>query len=185
MNFLLFSGSLRTASLNKKLVVQMNSLLSEHSNLSTTVADIKKLNLPVYDGDIEAQGIPEGAKELGQLIAQADAVIIASPEYNGSIAGSLKNTIDWVSRIRPNPFEQKPILLTGASPGAFGSIRALDTTRAPFNAMGSFVYPQTFALPLAGEAFLATGDLASDVTKKRLETLLLNFAGYVEKLKKN
>lgn len=183
MNFLLICGSLRTGSLNKKLLVEINTLLSEHSAYATEVVDLKKLSIPVYDGDIEAQGIPHGVIELGKMISHADGIIISSPEYNSSIAGPLKNTIDWVSRIRPNPWAGKAILLTGASPGAFGSIRGLSATRAPLDALSSYVYPQTFALPLAGDAFLPTGDLASEVTKKKLAGLLENFSEFAEKFK--
>src|SRR4051812_23259552 len=123
MKYLLFSGSLRTGSLNKKLVAVAEKIISGKAENEVSIADIRSLSIPVYDGDIEAAGIPEGVKKLGSMIQAANAIVISSPEYNGSIAGSLKNTIDWISRLRPVPFEGKPVLLLGASPGGFGAIR--------------------------------------------------------------
>lgn len=183
MNYLLFSGSLRSGSYNKKLVAVVHSILAGNPAANIKIADIRSLSIPVYDGDVEAVGIPEGVKELGKMIQEADALIISSPEYNGSIAGVLKNTIDWVSRLRPVPLERKPILLMGASPGYFGSIRALGFTRAPFETLGSYLYPQSFALPKAGDAFTPTGDLVDEGTKKRLSGILDSFAQFAEKLK--
>lgn len=180
MNILLFSGSLQINSLNKKLLAVANHILVSHKH-KTTVADLKSLAFPVYDGDIEAAGIPEGVKQLGQMIAQADALVIASPEYNGAMAGSLKNAVDWVSRIRPMPLGKKPVLLMGASPGGFGAIRALGNSRAPFETLGCFVYPQTFALPKADQAFSPTGEFGDEKTKQHLADLLVNYTDFAEK----
>src|SRR5947209_2073082 len=124
MKLLLFSGSLRAGSLNKKLLLATRELLRQMPACETSLADLKALNLPLYDGDIEAQAMPNGVIQLGQLVSEAHALIIASPEYNASIAAPLKNTIDWLSRLRPVPLQSKPILMMGASPGAFGAIRA-------------------------------------------------------------
>jgi NAD(P)H-dependent FMN reductase len=117
MNLLLFAGSLRQESYNRKLLAVAQGLLAE---------------------------MPESVKSLGQMIQSADALVIASPEYNASISSPLKNAVDWVSRLRPIPLDKKPVLLMGTSPGAFGSIRGLGHTRAPFETLGSFIYPQPF-----------------------------------------
>lgn len=182
MKFLLFSGSLRTGSLNKKLLAEIAKILKEIPGCEVQIADIKALSIPVYDGDIESEGMPTGVQKLGEMIKNADALITCSPEYNGSIAGPLKNTIDWISRLRPIPLEKMPVLLTGASPGGFGSIRALGQTRAPFEALGSFVYPQSFALPKAHEAFTPEGELVDPGTKKRLEALLVSYKEFAQKI---
>jgi len=184
MNYLLFSGSLRTASLNKKLIHVGSSILKE-KNFNAEVIDLKTLSIPVYDGDIEAEGIPEGVKKLSELVNKADGIIISGPEYNGSISGSLKNTIDWVSRIRPIPWEKKTILLMGASPGYFGAIRALGVSKAPFETLGAYVFPQTFALPKASEAFTESGDLSDVGTKKKLTDLIMSFDSFSRKFKKD
>lgn len=180
MKTLLFSGSLRTESLNRKLVAVAKGLLEKNGS-EVTVADLRELQIPVYDGDIEAKGIPEGVQKLGNLIRGADSLVISSPEYNASIAGSLKNTIDWVSRLRPVPLEGKPVFLMGASPGGFGSIRALGATRAPFDTLSAFVYPQTFALPKAHEAFTPEGGLKDAGTEKRLKETLEKFTAFAAK----
>ncbi|WP_413613257.1 NADPH-dependent FMN reductase [Bdellovibrio sp. HCB-110] len=182
MNLLLFAGSLRTESFNRKLLAVAQGILTETPEHKVTVADLKTLALPVYDGDIEAAGMPESVKTLGQLIQSADALVISSPEYNASISSPLKNAIDWVSRLRPIPLEKKPVLLMGTSPGAFGSIRGLGHTRAPFETLGSFLYPQPFAVPKAAEAFLSSGDLAEPATKQKLKALLQNYVHFAQNL---
>lgn len=179
MKILLFAGSLRKDSFNKKLLFQIQQILKEDSALEIQVLDLQVLNFPVYDGDIEARGIPESVSLMGKAITDADAVIISSPEYNGSISSPLKNTIDWVSRLRPVPWEKKNILLTGTSPGYFGTIRALGHTLAPFQALGSYVYPQNFALPKAGDAFEVDGGFKDPSVDKRLRELLKNFVSYL------
>jgi chromate reductase len=184
MKILLFAGSLRADSLNKKLVAIAKNILAQKASLQVTSVDLKTLSIPVYDGDIEALGIPEGVKLLGQLIAEADALVLSSPEYNGSIAGSFKNTIDWISRLRPQPLSQRPVLLMGASPGYFGAVRALSEARTPFNTLGAYLFPQTFALPKAAEAITSTGELQDEATKKNLETLLSDFQIFSEKFAK-
>ena len=181
MKYLLFSGSLRTESLNKKLISYVGQVLSQNSNNQINIVDLKTLSLPVYDGDIENSGIPEGVKMLGYFISESQAIIISSPEYNGAIAGSLKNTIDWISRLRPVPLEGKPILLLGASPGALGTVRALASSRIPFENLGSFLYPQSFGLPKANEAFGADGSLVDPGQQKRLNDLLGKFENYAKK----
>ncbi len=181
MKILLFSGSLRKDSLNKKLLNQIHEILKEDKNLDVQILDLQELNFPVYDGDIEALGIPESVSRMGLAISQADAIIISSPEYNGSIASPLKNAIDWVSRLRPVPWEKKNVLLTGASPGYFGTIRALGHTLAPFQALGSYVYPQNFALPKAGEAFGEDGKIKDASIEKRLREVLKGYLLYVDR----
>lgn len=183
MKYLLFSGSLRTDSLNKKLIKVVHKILTEQPANEVATADIRSLSIPVYDGDIETAGIPEGVEKLGEMISNTHAVIISSPEYNSSIAGPLKNTIDWISRLRPIPFESKAILLLGASPGGFGAIRGLTATRAPLENLGSFVFPQVFALPKANEAFKSEGVLADTSTQKKLSETLFKFDQFANKLK--
>jgi chromate reductase, NAD(P)H dehydrogenase (quinone) len=188
MKYLLFSGSLRKDSLNKKLITATKNILSidepkTEIKKEITVADLKELNIPIYDGDVESIGFPEGVQQLGELIKKSDALIIASPEYNGSIAGPLKNCIDWVSRLRPNPFNEKPVLLMGASPGTFGAIRSLSTTRTPLENLNCYVYPKPFALPKAHEAFDSENKLINEDIRKKLTEILFNFEKFSERFK--
>ena len=181
MNFLLFAGSLRTESLNKKLLQAAHHLITQDENTQSEMVDIRSLEIPLYDGDHEeANGIPQGVKKLGEMIQKAHALIIAGPEYNHTISGVLKNIIDWVSRLKPVPFEKKPVLLLGASPGIFGSIRGLEFTRVPLEALNAYVYPQPFALPKAGNAF-SSGKLVDTAMEKNLLNLLESYKEFVKK----
>lgn len=180
MYYLLFAGSLRKDSLNKKFIGVANEILKS-KGLETKIIDLKDLKLPVYDGDIESAGMPEGVTRLGELVANAKGIIISGPEYNGSISGSLKNTIDWVSRLRPVPWERKPVLLLGASPGAYGASHGLAATKPPFERLGAYVYPQVLGLSKAHEAFDESNNLKDDAFKSRLDKLLGQFQEYVSR----
>lgn len=178
MKILIFAASLRKDSLNKKLVTQTKNILSTLPHIEIDLADFREFEMPIYDGDLEStKGIPKGALELITRLQSADALIVSTPEYNGSIPGSLKNALDWVSRAKPNPFDAKPVLLLGASPGALGSIRGLWHSRVPFEALGAFVYPQMFGLAKAHEAFDESGTLKDS---KNLEQLTKTLSGYLK-----
>lgn len=181
MKILLFAGSLRTESLNKKLIKVAKTIVASFPDCECESVDLRSLDIPVYDGDIESRGIPDGVKKLGEMIAQADAVITASPEYNWSISGPFKNAIDWVSRLRPVPFDKKPIFLMGASPGGFGAIRGLTATRAPLEANGAYLFPAIFALPKAGQAFSATGELTDPETETKLRGSITQFISFTQR----
>ena len=182
MKILFFAGSLRKDSLNKKLVNVAKDALNGKAGVEGVFVDLKELAIPVYDGDIEAQEIPEGVRKLGQMVSASQALVVASPEYNGAISSPLKNTIDWISRLKPVPFEKKCVLLMGASPGAFGAIRALSQGRVSLDALGAYVYPQVFGLPKAHEAFSSQGGLVDVTLQKRLDQILTAFLDYSERL---
>jgi chromate reductase len=114
MKLLGISGSLREASYNSQLVRNAAELAGE---VDFTSAD---LNLPLYDGDVEEQGIPDSVSLLIGQIRAADAVIISTPEYNKGISGVLKNALDWVSRVPPMPLHDKPLAIMSAAAGRGG-----------------------------------------------------------------
>lgn len=178
MKLVLFAGSLRKDSLNKKLLNVIKHIVETKTDFTPVVIDIKSLNIPLYDGDIEAQGIPDGVTKLGEEISTAAGVIISSPEYNGSISSPLKNTIDWLSRLRPIPLEKKPVLLTGASPGSFGTIRAQAHAKPSLENLKAFVFHTPFMLPRADKVFSDDGDLDEE-SKKRLLSLIESYVPYV------
>src|SRR4051812_4612536 len=98
---LAFAGSLRKDSLNKKLVKQ-SIKGAEAAGAQVTYLDLRDLDLPVYDGDLEERsGLPEGARTLKRLFDENDGFLLSCPEYNSSIPGGLKNAIDWLSRQAP------------------------------------------------------------------------------------
>lgn len=179
MKILLLPGSLRKESLNKKLLKAVQALLP--SEYEVEFVDLQPLALPVYDGDLELVQFPDAVNTLGAKIKQAQAVVIGSPEYNGSISSPLKNTLDWLSRLKPHPLGAKPVLLMAASPGALGGIRGLLHSRVPLDSLGALVYPQTFGLAKAHEAFDAKGAFIDIKTQERVAGLLKDFLIFSQK----
>lgn len=182
MKALVFAASLRKGSFNRKLAAQAAEILRSQPSWEVDHADFREFEMPVYDGDLEEQiDSPPGAVKLGKRIQEADAIVISTPEYNGGIPGPLKNAIDWISRLEPNPLEEKKLLLIGTSPGALGAVRGLWHTRVPFEAMGTFVYPLMFGLPKADQAFDESGNFLDAKFKGRLQELIGEFLKFVEK----
>lgn len=123
MQLLGVSGALRAASHNTALV---RAAAEAFGPASFEMAD---LNLPLYDGDLEAQGIPEPVQRLVAQIRAADAVMISTPEYNKGLSGVLKNALDWISRVRPQPLAGKPVAIMSAAAGRSGGERGQSTLR--------------------------------------------------------
>jgi len=179
MKILFFAGSLRKDSYNKKFVREAQRAASAIKGIETDFLDLKDFPMPPYDGDIEdGPGIPEATKKLGARIMAADALVIATPEYNGSIPGTLKNVIDWLSREDTVSLENKPLLLLAASPGALGGVRVLWQARVPFEVIGTHVFPGMMGLPGAAAAFDDQGHLKDEKTAKRLNDLINQFVEY-------
>src|SRR5918996_6197007 len=109
--------------------------------------------------------------------------MIASPEYNASMPGVLKNLIDWTSRIRPQPFNGKQGFLLSASPSMAGGNRGLWSLRIPLEHLGARVYPDMFSLAQAHQAFDADGGLANDLLRKRFDDTIGCFLELVEAAK--
>jgi chromate reductase, NAD(P)H dehydrogenase (quinone) len=179
MKILAFAGSLRRDSANKKLAREALRVLAEHSPASVEFADLRDYPMPVYDGDREQnEGLPDEVIKLGTRIGGADALIVASPEYNGSISSVLKNAIDWISRLKPMPIGGKHLLLLSASPGGWGGVRGQWHSRVPLEAIGAHVFPQMMSLPSAGSAFDGAGRLTG-APAQQLQNLLRAFTGHV------
>jgi chromate reductase, NAD(P)H dehydrogenase (quinone) len=157
---LVFSASLRGGSLNERLVALAASVAREHGAV-VDHARMEEFVCPAYDGDSEKEeGLPDPAEEFRRRLQAADAFIIASPEYNASMPGVLKNTIDWASRFRPQPFTRKHGLLMSASPSMVGGNRGLWSLRIPLEHLGADIYPDMFSLARAHEAFDGAGRIA-------------------------
>lgn len=161
---LAFAGSTRTESYNKKLIKIAASGASAQG-ADVTVIDLRDFSLPLFDEDLEKrEGEPENAKKLKKLFLANNGLLIASPEYNSSITGVLKNTIDWVSRSQTG---EKPLAcfvgkiagLVSASPGALGGLRGLVHLRAILGNIQVLVIPDQIAVPRAHEAFNTDGSL--------------------------
>ncbi len=167
---LAFSGSLRADSANKKLVLEAANVASQ-MGANVTVIDLKDYPMPFYDGDLEIkEGMPLKAKELRKLMIQSDVILIASPEYNASLSGVLKNAIDWASRDEKGgssreAFKGKTFAIMAASPGSSGGARGLIHLRTILSDIGGNVIPIQVAVPGAYNAFDEKGHLKSEKLK--------------------
>ncbi len=169
MNIVAISGSLRKDSFNTMLVRSLSELAP--AGMSITIADISAL--PLYDQDAEAS-FPAAAQALKDMIAAADGVIIATPEYNRSIPGGLKNAIDWASRpYGKNSFAGKPVLIMGMSVGRLGAALAQAHLKQVMLHLDARVIgqPELYFGP-AQELFDAAGNLKEESTKSLLANAL-------------
>jgi NAD(P)H-dependent FMN reductase len=184
MKIFMFAAAMRAESTNKKLINIAASLLKEAQH-EVDLASFSEFMLPLYDGDMEtAQGIPQAAKDFAARMHAAQAVIIASPEYNHSTPGTFKNLIDWVSRIQPLAWKNQYILLLSASPALVGGNRGLWATRIPLECCGSFVYPDMFSVSNAYQAFDANNQFIDTKSHQRLDALIKDFVGHVVRCEK-
>ena len=183
VSFLIFSASLRAGSLNTLLAKVAAGAIEKHGG-TVDVAAMSAFDCPSYSQDAQARdGFPPGATELRRRLDANDAFVIAAPEYNGSIPGLLKNTIDWVSRFRPQPFNGKHAMLLSASPSMVGGNRGLWSLRVPLEHLGSRVYPDMFSLAQAHQAFDGEGKLANAQLADRLAQTIAGFMDLAEAAK--
>ena len=182
VRFLVFAGSLRKNSLNDRLADLAAASVTKQGGTAER-ACVADFDAPLYDYDIEAEtGIPAGVHAFAKRLNAADGFIVASPEYNASMPGVVKNLIDWASRIRPQPFNGKQALLMSASPSMAGGNRGLWSLRIPLEHLGMRVYPDMFSLAKAHEAF-GDGGLADATLQQRFDATLKCFMGLVEAAK--
>lgn len=185
--FLVFAGSTRQGSFNKKLARLAETVIRTHTN-QVTYLDLKDLPMPLYDGDLEEQeGIPENAMKFRELLKDHRGFLICSPEYNSSISGVLKNVIDWASRPIPNEanlvcFTGKVISLMSASPGKLGGLRGLVTVRSILGNIGSIVLPDQLAIPGADKAFNEQGFLVDTGLQEVLNKICESLVNIVKKI---
>ncbi|WP_017461121.1 NADPH-dependent FMN reductase [Dyella ginsengisoli] len=175
MKLLGISGSLRRASFNTALLHAAAELLPSGHTLA--IHDLH--GLPLFDQDVEEQGDPAEVVALKDAIAAADALLLASPEYNGGISGVLKNAIDWASRKgtarETAPLAGKRVCIVGASPGITGTVRAQDALRLVLRRAGAVVEPQGEVLVFQAHTKIADGKLADERTRELLARHLQTF----------
>jgi chromate reductase, NAD(P)H dehydrogenase (quinone) len=180
VRLLVFGASMREGSLNDRLASLAAKVVAEKGGTADR-ATMSDFECPPYDQDEElATGIPGGAVALRDRLIAADGVIIASPEYNASMSGVLKNTIDWTSRFRPQPFNGKQAFLIAASPSMTGGKVGLWALRVPLEHLGTRVYPDMFALAQAHQAFDQAGKIADAKLQKWFESTIDCFIDLVE-----
>jgi NAD(P)H-dependent FMN reductase len=176
IRLLAFAASLRRDSFNRKLLA-LAADAARRAGAEVDLAEFREFEMPLYDADVQsAGGMPAGAEQLKARLEPAQGILLASPEYNFSMPGTLKNAIDWVSRFRPMPLRGKSALLLSASNGLVGGNRGLWALRVPLESLGVMVQPEMYSLPQADKAFAADGTLLEPSRRERLELVV---AGYV------
>lgn len=193
LKILIIPGSARDGSFNRQLAA-FAAQRARAAGQEVTLLDLRALDLPLYDADLEAlSGVPAGALRLQQAIQASDGVLLVTPEYNGFPTPLVINAFDWLSRI-PATQEQpaglavtanKPAGLLSASPGAGGALRSMNFLRQYLQmAFAMVVVPQQFALGRAHEAFDAAGALQDPRAVQSVETVLQSLARLAQALKK-
>jgi chromate reductase len=175
-----FAGSLRRGSYNRALLRAAIELAPPQLHIETRELDA----VPLYNADVEAAGVPPSVEELRAAVRQADALLIATPEYNHGVPGVLKNAIDWLSRPpSASALNGKVAAIMGASPGMTGTARSQSQLRQ------AFVFTNTYALlqpevlvARAHEKFDAGGRLVDQATRDFLGTFLQQFAEFIGRL---
>jgi len=181
LKLLVIPGSARSGSLNRQLAAAAASMASA-GGANVATLDLRSLQLPIYDGDIEAtSGVPEGALRLQDAINAAEALLVVTPEYNGFPTPLVINAFDWLSRVPAQGTRlsgltattNKPLALLSASPGLLGGLRSMNYLRQYFQmAFAMIVVPQQFALSKANEAFDETGALKDERAVRSVQAAL-------------
>lgn len=175
------AGSLRRNSFNLGLLHASRELMPAGSTLSVHgIADI-----PLYNADEEmASGLPVAVDELKEIIASADGVVLATPEYNNSIPGVFKNAVDWLSRPADDIariFADRPFALMGASPGGFGTMLSQDAWLSVLRTLGTRTwFGGRLLASRAGQLFDSEGELTDEATRVRIREFLSGFVTFVK-----
>ena len=181
LNVVGIAGSLRRGSYNRGLIRAAVDLAP--AGMRITLHDLG--DLPLFNADVEALGDPDPVRRLKETIGAADALLIATPEYNRCVPGVLKNAIDWASRPpRQSVLTNKPVAIMGASTGGGGTARAQAHLRDGLGYTNGLVLPQPEVLvPFAASRFDEAGNLHDDQTKDAIRDLLVALADWVRQLR--
>jgi chromate reductase len=190
IRILAVAGSLREESVNRRLV----RLAARLAPAGVELVEFDALAaVEPYDEDVEAEGFPPGAAAFAAAIRAADGVFIATPEYNGSVPGQLKNALDWVSRpdghvdgtgLPASPLYGLPVAAASASSGQFGAVWARDDLAKVLRTQGARpIVEPSVTVPTAHQAFGDDGDLTTAATRERLVQLLDELAAMVRLLR--
>jgi NAD(P)H-dependent FMN reductase len=173
------SGSLRRGSFNSMLLRAAAEIAPPEATVQ--IASIR--GIPLYDGDVESEGIPASVQELKNTIMAADGLLIATPEYNNSVPGVLKNAIDWVSRPPadiPRVFGGRPVALIGTTTGLGATALAQTAWLSVLRTLGTAPwFGARLMIPGAGRVFDASGRIVDDAVRTRLEAFMKGFAAFV------
>lgn len=173
------SGSLRTASYNTALLRAAAAMVP--AGVEMTVATLH--GIPLYDGDLELDGLPNAVSALKERIVASDGVILATPEYNGSLPGVLKNALDWLSRPPadiPRVFADRPFALAGASPSGFGTVLAQTAWLPVLKALGVRQWVGgRLLVSRAHQAIGSDGTLSDAAMQEQVREFVAGFARFV------
>lgn len=184
---LAFAGSTRTNSFNKKLV-KVAAAGAREVGADVTAIDLRDYPMPLYDEDLEKkEGLPSATLKLKELMTSHHGFLISSPEYNSSISGVLKNTIDWTSRQGDDEspmscFKNKVAGIMSASPGGLGGLRGLVHVRAILENIGVMVIPDQITISKAHEAFNLDGTMKDEKQEQKVKVIGANLAQMLLKL---
>jgi chromate reductase len=173
------AGSLRRDSYNRALL----RAAAERAPDGMSIEPFDLAEVPLYNGDVEARGDPEGVARLKAAIRAADGVLMATPEYNHGVPGVMKNSVDWASRPPGDAvLDGKPVGIIGASPGITGTARGQSQLRQAFEFTNSYCMPQPELLVFkAHEKFDGEGNLTDPPTAEHLRRYLAAFAAWVRR----
>ncbi len=178
MNVVLMGGSLRPESLNTRLLRHLARELGARGHGAAAYAG-EALAMPLYADGLAA---PEPALALQQAMLGARGLVIVSPEYNAGIPGHLKNAVDWLSTLKPSPWQGLPVLLCAASPGAFGGARGLLAWRATLANMGALSVPEALTVPHADQQLDPQGAPTDPRTAGQVGRVLEAFLSLAERV---
>lgn len=170
-------GSLRRGSYNRKVL----RFLADHAPPGVSLAIVELHGVPVYDGDLEREAFPEAVSALKERIAAARGVILATPEYNHGVPGALKNAVDWTTRPPADlarVWQGRRVGLVGASGGPGGTRQAQYAWLPTLRRLGTHLYPESFLVGTAGDAFDDDGALTDPKLADRARRWIGGFAAF-------
>ena len=181
LNVVTICGSLRKGSFNAALARQLPKL----APAGLTIAAAPSIEaIPLYNQDVRDVAVPEAVDALAQAVRKADGVVIVSPEYNWSIPGTLKNAIDWLSKLDHQPFNGKPVAIQSASPGPYGGTRMQYHLRQALNSINAeiLVKPEVFVTSAAQKFAKDTLELTDQATIDIIKLQLGNFEKFIRRI---
>ena len=180
MKLLVFAGSTRQASFNRKLA-KVTAAMAQASGAQVTHLELGDFDIPMYNADLEARGTPADVMKLKQIMYEHPAWIVCTPEYNASYPALVKNTFDWVSSpVKGDPVwnddfratRGKVVGMLSASPGMLGGLRSQSHLAPLLLNLQCWIAPKNFALGRAGDAFDAQGELINEGAKKNVQAVI-------------
>ncbi|WOX07050.1 NADPH-dependent FMN reductase [Microbulbifer pacificus] len=181
LSILAISGSLRHSSFNSAALKIAQEMAADSA--AFTFADLS--NIPLYNQDQRDKAVPDPVQKLSVQVLAADAILFSTPEYNYSVSGVLKNAIDWLSRLDPQPFADKPVAVMSASMSAFGGARAqYDLRRILIYLNAHFVNKPEVMISFAHKKFDGDGKLADNDTREHIGRLVTALCEWTQRLQR-